>query len=67
MRSSLALKPTETFRIVFFIVLNNNFSAQDWQTELKLVWLEPSSHQDSEHFRNNFLAICEKKTSMQNN
>jgi hypothetical protein len=40
----------------FFAALNGDCSIQDGCRELKLVWLEPSGHKDSEYVRKYFLA-----------
>ncbi len=41
---------------LFFAALNGDCSIQDGCRELKLVWLEPSGHKDSEYVRKYFLA-----------
>jgi hypothetical protein len=43
--------------------LNYDCSGHERHGELKLVWLEPSGHEDSEYVRNNFWYIWEQNTS----
>jgi hypothetical protein len=39
---------------LFFAALNNNCSAQEMLTRPKLVWLEPTGHEDSHYVRKSF-------------
>jgi hypothetical protein len=44
---------------LIFAVLNSYCSAQDRCKELKLVWVEPTDHEDSKYVRKLFWHICE--------
>jgi hypothetical protein len=44
---------------LFCAFVNSYCLAQDRRIEPKLVWLEPSGHENSDYVRNNFLVICE--------
>ncbi len=56
----------EIFSRIVFATFNDNCSAQDKCRVPKLVWLEPSDHENSEYVKKIFSSISVNRTVIQN-
>ncbi len=59
MRSCLAPETGRNLSACFF-GFNDYYSAKAKHTDPKLVWLEPSGHEESEYVRTFFELVCER-------